>query len=137
MSALTELLAIRWALTLWESRLDAELGGVHGLGLSELAALYHLAEAPGGKLRRVDLARRLAITSSGVTRLLGPLEKRGIVTRAVDGNDARATHAVLTRAGKSLVADASATAADLAETLLGSLPKSDRAAFTRLAADHV
>src|SRR5262245_37652253 len=91
MTALTEFLGVRHAVALWESRTDAELGAVHGLGLSEFATLYHLAEAPGGRLRRIDLARRVALTASGVTRLLTPLEKRGIVAREQDGTDARAT----------------------------------------------
>lgn len=42
----------------------------HGIGLSDFAAVHHLAEAPGGRLRRVDLAQRLALSPSGVTRLL-------------------------------------------------------------------
>ena len=88
MDALKEFLGIRRTVALWEVRADAELGAVHGLGLSDFAALHHLAETPGGRLRRVDLARRLALTPSGVTRLLGPLERRGIVTREEDGNDA-------------------------------------------------
>lgn len=134
MTALHEFLAIRRAITLWESRADAELGAVHGLGLSDFAALHHLAEAPGNRLRRVDLARRLALTPSGVTRLLAPLERRGIVTREVDGADARATHAVLTKSGKVLVKDATATATAIAESILGSLGKTDRAAFAKLAA---
>ena len=132
MSALHEFLAIRRAVALWENRADAELGAVHGLGLSELAALHQLAEAPQGRSRRVDLARALALTPSGVTRLLAPLERRGIVARELDGNDARATFAVLTKSGKSLVRDAAATATSIAETILGSLPKADRAAFARL-----
>jgi DNA-binding MarR family transcriptional regulator len=117
---------------LWESRGDSELGAVHGLGLSDFAALYALAEAPGNRLRRVDLARRLALTPSGVTRLLGPLERRGIVDRERDGDDARATHAVLTKSGKALVRDATATATGIAEAILGALPRADRAAFTKL-----
>src|SRR5271165_6440496 len=103
MAALEEFLGIRRAVALWETRVDAELGAVHGLGLSDFAALHYLAEAPGGRLRRVDLARRLALTPSGVTRMLGPLERRGIVAREEGGHDARATYAVLTRSGKSLV----------------------------------
>ena len=73
MTAMEEFLGIRRAVALWEARADAELGAVHGLGLSDFAALHHLAEAPTNKLRRVDLAQRLALTPSGVTRLLGPL----------------------------------------------------------------
>ncbi len=37
--------------------------------------LYYLERAPGGRLRRVDLAERLGLTASGVTRSLLPLEK--------------------------------------------------------------
>jgi DNA-binding MarR family transcriptional regulator len=132
MPVLHEFLSIRRAIALWESRADAELGAVHGLGLSDFAVLHHLAEAPGNRLRRVDLARRLAMTPSGITRLLAPLERRGIVAREQDSADARATHAVLTRSGKSLVKDATATATAIAESILGSLPKADRAAFAKL-----
>jgi DNA-binding MarR family transcriptional regulator len=134
MSALQEFLGIRRAITLWESRADAELGAVHGLGLSELAALHRLLEAPGGRLRRVDLSRALALTPSGVTRLLDPLERRGIVSREADERDARATYVVLTRTGKTLARDATATATTIAEGILGSLSKTDRAAFSKLAA---
>jgi DNA-binding MarR family transcriptional regulator len=132
MSALEELLAIRRTVALWESRTDAELGAHHGLGLSEFAALHELAHAPVGRLRRVDLARRLALTPSAVTRLLGPLERRGIVSREADGHDARATYAVLTRGGKALMKDATATVAAIAQTILGSLGERDRAAFVRI-----
>jgi DNA-binding MarR family transcriptional regulator len=134
MNALTEFLGIRRAVALWENRADTELGAVHGLGLSDFAALHHLADAPGGRLRRVDLARLLALTPSGVTRLLGPLERRGIVRREQDGHDARATFAVLTSSGKSLVKDATASVTTIAEAVLGSLGARDRAAFGKLSA---
>jgi DNA-binding MarR family transcriptional regulator len=134
MSVLEEFLGIRRAVAIWESRVDAELGASHGLGFSDFAAMHHLAGATGGRLRRVDLARRLALTPSGVTRLLGPLERRGIVARETDGHDARATYAVLSRSGKALVADAAATVTAVAESILGSLGERDRAAFAKLSA---
>lgn len=133
MAALEEFLAIRRAVGLWESRADSELGGVHGLGLSDFAALHAIAQAPSQKLRRVDLAQRLALTPSGVTRLLGPLERRGIVTREEDGHDARATYAVLTRSGRTLVKDATATMSAVAQSIMSSLGERDRAAFAKLA----
>jgi DNA-binding MarR family transcriptional regulator len=132
MSALHEFLGIRRTVAVWESRADGELGAVHGIGLSDFAAMHHLAEAPGNRLRRVDLARRLALTPSGVTRLLGPLERRGLIDREADGSDARATYAVLTRSGKSLVKDATATVETLAESILSSLGDRDRSSFTKL-----
>ncbi|HSQ66443.1 MAG TPA: MarR family transcriptional regulator [Polyangiaceae bacterium] len=132
MSALREFLGIRRAVALWEARADAELGAVHGIGLSDFAALHHIAEAPGGRLRRVDLAQRLALSPSGVTRLLAPLERRGIVTREEGGHDARATFAALTRSGRALVKDATVTMNAVAEGILGSLGERDRAAFAKL-----
>jgi DNA-binding MarR family transcriptional regulator len=95
--------------------------------------MHHLAEAPSGRLRRVDLAQRLALTPSGVTRLLAPLERRGIVAREEAGHDARATYAVLTRSGKQLTKDATVTMTAIAESILGSLNDRDRAAFAKLA----
>jgi DNA-binding MarR family transcriptional regulator len=128
-----EFLGICRTVALWQNRADAELGAIHGIGLSDYAAMHHLAEAPGGRLRRVDLAQRLALTPSGVTRLLAPLERRGIVTREEGGHDARATYAVLSRSGKALVRDATATVSAIAESILGSLGERDRAAFAKLA----
>ncbi len=133
MSALQEFLGIRRAVATWENRADGELGAIHGIGLSDFAAMHHLAEASGTRLRRVDLARRLALTPSGVTRLLAPLERRGLVDREADGNDARATYAVLTRSGKALVRDATGTVTAIAESILASLGERDRAAFAKLA----
>ena len=133
MSLHAEFLGICRTVALWQNRADAELGALHGIGLSDFAAMHHLAEAPGGRLRRVDLAQRLALTPSGVTRLLAPLERRGIVTREEGGHDARATYAVLTRSGKALVKDATATVGAIAESILGSLGERDRAAFSKLA----
>jgi DNA-binding MarR family transcriptional regulator len=133
MSTLHEFLGIRRAVASWEARADAELGGVHGLSLSDFAALHALGEAPGGRLRRVDLARRLGVTPSGVTRLLNPLERRKIITREEDGRDARATWAVLTKSGRALLKDAAATVEALAEAMLGALPGRERASLARLA----
>jgi DNA-binding MarR family transcriptional regulator len=132
MSTLDQFLGIRRTIALWESRVDAELGS-HGLSLSDFAALHHLAQAPNARLRRVDLARRLAITPSGITRLLGPLERRGIVSREADGHDARATWAVLTKSGRTLTKDAAASVTELAESIFESLGERERAAFKKLA----
>jgi DNA-binding MarR family transcriptional regulator len=134
MSSLTEFLGICRAVALWQARADAELGAVHGIGLSDFAAMHYLAEAPAGRLRRVDLARRMALTPSGVTRLLAPLERRGLVAREEVGHDARATYAALTRSGKSLIRDADATMSAFSEGILASLGGSDRASFAKLAA---
>jgi hypothetical protein len=69
-------------------RLDNVLSGLHGLSFGDFMILYHLGRAPGKRLRRIDLAERLGLTASGVTRSLLPLEKLGLVTRQPDPRDA-------------------------------------------------
>ena len=97
-----------------QGRFAAELGGVHGLSLNEMMLLMHLDQSAGGRLRRVDLADRLDLSQSSVTRMVAPLEKIGLVTRGEDTRDARVGYVVLTRAGRRLARDGGRTLADLA-----------------------
>jgi len=83
-----------------ESRFAAELGGVHGLSLNELLLMMHLERAPGGRLRRVDLAERLHLSQSSITRMVAPMEKTGLVGRDSDARDARVGYVVLTASGR-------------------------------------
>jgi DNA-binding MarR family transcriptional regulator len=93
-------------------RFDSALGNHHGISFGDFQLLNHLSRAPGGRLRRVDLADRLGLTASGVTRSLLPLEKIGLVTRQTDPRDARVGYAVVTPAGQELLRNAS-TVVDL------------------------
>ncbi|AQR72174.1 MarR family transcriptional regulator [Janthinobacterium sp. LM6] len=99
-------------------RFDSALGNLHGLSFSDYQLLYQLQRAPGARLRRIDLAERLALTASGVTRSLMPLEKIGLVARQADARDARVGYAVLTAAGQELLGHASATAQAVGRELL-------------------
>lgn len=89
-------------------RFDNALGSQHGISFSDFQLLNHLARAPGGRLRRVDLAERVSLTASGVTRTLLPLEKIGLVTRQADPRDARVGFAAITNAGHEMVVNATA-----------------------------
>ena len=84
-------------------RFDSCLGG---LGFSEFVILYHLSTAEGGKMRRVDLAEKVGLTASGVTRLLLPMEKVRLVKREANKDDARVSSVVLTSAGKQKMTEA-------------------------------
>jgi DNA-binding MarR family transcriptional regulator len=99
-------------------RFDGALGGVHGIGLGDLHLLQRLDQAPQRRLRRIDLAQQLGVTASGVTWMLRPLTKRGLVTSEASEADGRVTFAVLTAAGRQLVADAVPTARQIAADLL-------------------
>jgi hypothetical protein len=48
----------------------AELQGEHGLTLSDYEALLVVSRAEDGRRKRVELARSLMLTPSGVTHLL-------------------------------------------------------------------
>ncbi len=104
------------------NRLDRSLSALHGLGFQDFSILYHLGRAPGQRLRRIDLAHRLELTPSGVTRSLLPLEKRGLVERKPDPNDARAAFASLSQGGERLLADALATAQQVSRECFLDLP---------------
>lgn len=99
-------------------RLDNSLGGLHGISFSDFQLLFYMERAPGGRLRRVDLAERLGLTASGITRTLQPLEKIGLVTRQSDPRDARIGYAVLTEAGQNLLQNAHLTAVMICQELL-------------------
>jgi DNA-binding MarR family transcriptional regulator len=96
-------------------RLDNALGSVHGLSFGDFMILYHLDRAPGTRLRRIDLAERLGLTASGVTRTLIPLEKLGLVGRQPDPRDARVGYALITDAGQQLLRYALVTVQPIAQ----------------------
>jgi DNA-binding MarR family transcriptional regulator len=86
--------------------LEARLVARFGLTVSDYDALLALARAEEGRLRRVDLAERLALTPSGVTRLLEGLEEGGLVRKQQCPEDQRVTWAVVTDAGRRTLGEA-------------------------------
>ena len=87
--------------------LNAELQAEHGLSVNDYEALYLLSRADGRRLKRVDLSRRLALTPSGVTRLLEGLEAGGLVKRTTCPTDLRVAYAELTDVGMAKLEAAS------------------------------
>jgi DNA-binding MarR family transcriptional regulator len=80
--------------------LDADLLERHGLTEGEYAVLVHLSEAPDRRLRMCDLANRLHLSASGLTRRLDGLVSRGFVAREAAPDDRRVTLAALTPKGR-------------------------------------
>jgi DNA-binding MarR family transcriptional regulator len=108
-------LALAKASSSLSRRFDGRLGTFHGIGFSDFLVLLAMSRAPGGRLRRVDLAGQLGLTPSAVTRTLIPLEKIGLVTRQRDPHDARAGYAVLTKSGQRVLREALESAELLCE----------------------
>lgn len=111
-------------------RLDNALSGLHGLSFGDFMILYYLGRAPGKRLRRIDLAERLGVTASGVTRSLLPLEKLGLVSRQSDPRDARVGYASLTPVGQRLLSDALVSVEPIADEATQGVPADQIDAFS-------
>ncbi len=115
--ALDFFLNLAKAKTVVARRFDNRLS-FHGLGFSDLMILYQLSRDPHDKMRRIDLAESVGLTASGVTRLLLPMEKIGLVKRETSEQDARVSYVALAPGGKRLLAEALDSAEVLARDLL-------------------
>jgi len=101
--------------TILNSRFDRGLGG---LSFSEFLILFHLSQAEGEKMRRVDIADKIGLTPSGVTRLLLPMEKIHLIKSGPIEEDARVRFVQLASAGKQKLAETLERLEVLAEDII-------------------
>jgi DNA-binding MarR family transcriptional regulator len=90
-------------------RLDAELREEHGISLGDYDVLLRLARAPRRRLRMTDLAERVLLSPSGLTRVVDRLERDGLVGRDRFDGDARVMLARLTDRGRQVLREAAGT----------------------------
>jgi DNA-binding MarR family transcriptional regulator len=90
-------------------RLDEELRAEQSMSLAEYDALVQLVSAPHRRLRMSQLADRVLLSRSGVTRLVDRLVAAGYVDRSQCTTDARGAEAVLTDLGLAHLRRASRT----------------------------
>ena len=114
-------------------KLEAELVAEHDLPLPSYDVLLQLAESEGRRLRMTELADRVLLSRSGLTRLVDRLEREGLVERQSCPNDARGTHAVLTAAGLTRLRGAAPThLRGIAEHVTSKLSADEVATLTTL-----
>jgi len=89
--------------------LDNELQAEHGLSLGDYEVLVFLSEAPGHAIRMSELAGRLHLSPSGITRRVDGLVRSGLVERQRCPNDRRGANAVLTALGAKTLEAAAPT----------------------------
>ncbi len=94
--------------------------GVQGLSLSEFMILSALEATPEEKLRPVDLAEKMGLTASGITRMLLPMEKIGLIKRVADKTDARVSYAAIAPSGKRILSEAQERADLVGEEIVSS-----------------
>jgi DNA-binding MarR family transcriptional regulator len=90
-------------------RLEADLVAAHGLPLAWYDVLVQLVDAPDRRLRMTELADRVLLSRSGLTRLVDRLVTSSLVRREPSDTDARGSYAVLTDQGYERLRTASGT----------------------------
>ncbi len=98
-----------WRLGVWRSylrthgemvaRLERDLVAEANMPLGWYDVLLQLAEAPEHRLRMAELAERVLLSRSGLTRLVDRLAAEGLVIREPFPGDARGLYTVLTAGG--------------------------------------
>lgn len=117
---INESLKLLFCLTKTQSVLNRKFDrlSIHGLGYTDFMLLHLLASDTEQQMRRIDLAGRIGLTPSGVTRLLSPLEKNGLVGRKSNARDARVSYVTLTETGQRVYEEAKVTAEAVAMEIL-------------------
>lgn len=93
-------------------KLDDDLRREHGLSFDSYDVLLRLARASGGALRMTDLADRVMVPRSTLTRRVDRLVEQGLVERERPTADARTMLTRLTRQGRRVLARAARTHLD-------------------------
>lgn len=88
-----------------KDRLDTALAEAVPLSLTEFDVLYCVNSA-GGRLRYIELSKRVFLSQSRVSRQIASLEEKGYLTRQITDTDRRATYAVITEAGRKILKEA-------------------------------
>jgi len=83
--------------------LDQELARAQGVSFNQFEVLTLLRIADGRGLRMSDLASRVVLSPSGVTRAVDQLERKGLVERCVFEGDKRGYLATLTPEGRAFL----------------------------------
>ena len=89
-------------------RMDNNMS-LHGISFPEYTILHQLHSSTANTMRRIDLAESIGISASGITRMLAPMEKIGLVEKESNPRDARESLVRLSTSGHQIYDDASST----------------------------
>ena len=113
--------------------LDAQMRERHGITVSAYEVLMFLGDADGHRLRMAEIAERVLLSRSGLTRLVDRLVDLGLVTRSASKTDGRGLYAQLTPAGASELEAARRThRAGVRQVFLDQIDPDDQAALAEI-----
>lgn len=92
--------------------------GAHGISFNDFFIFHLLQQAPNQQFSRTALAEKIGLTASGITRLLLPLEKIGLIARASSERDARVSYVKLTETGRRIYEEARPAANAIAQEIV-------------------
>jgi DNA-binding MarR family transcriptional regulator len=114
-------------------RLESDLLAEQNLPLATYDVLVQLVEAPERRLRMSQLAERVLLSRSGLTRLVDRLEREELVRREPCEDDARGLYTVITTEGVDRLRAASPThLRGIAEHAVGRLGDDEAAQLSDL-----
>jgi len=109
---------IRFEIDLWNA-IDARLRGEFGLPLGNFDAMQVVARTPS--CRVFDIARELAITVGGTSKVVDRIEAAGHCVRRSNPDDRRSSIIELTPAGEAVLAEATTAFESELELRFGSV----------------
>lgn len=118
-----------------QSKIQKRVGSAlsaHGIGLSEYLVLNQLYVATNQTMRRSDLAEQVGLSPSGVTRLLNPMEKIGLIEKLDNPRDARVSLVALSETGKKITEEAKISFESSSVALFESLDKKQLSTLSEL-----
>ena len=119
-----------------ERVLSGNLGAVLGITYSEYRLLAAIAQDLDTGASRVDIAQRVGLTPSAVTRAIRPLTSIGLVESVSHPRDARKSIAKLTTAGVELFNNATDVVQDVTDQMNRATPAASEHRETLLAMLH-
>lgn len=102
----------------------------HGVHHGQAMCLRMLARQDG--LTQRDLARALHVSPPVVTKMVGSMERAGLVRRRADAGDARLVRVELTDAGRAQELELHAAAGEYVGRTFGTLTEAERRDLARL-----
>jgi DNA-binding MarR family transcriptional regulator len=105
---------------------------VHGISFREFLIMHQLSNSSTQSMRRIDLAEKVGLSASGVTRMLNPMEKVGIVGKEENARDARVSLVALTDTGEEMYRNALKTLNQRSKLFISSLDETRRSALAEL-----
>ncbi|WP_405056542.1 MarR family transcriptional regulator [Kribbella sp. NBC_01505] len=113
-----------------ERELAAALQSRHHIGLSEYRSLEHLVASGTSELRMQELADKVGLGQSSITRLVGRLETAGFAFKDLCPSDKRGVYAVITDEGRKRYQLAHATYVEVLSAALNSFAADPELAST-------